>query len=214
MARYKWSNVAVALGTLGAAQVVSALTLANPGVATYVGTDPANGTYFALTDVQGTIQVNNKLFRVANMNAGGNTLELEGENTSAYAAWVSGSLQPITFSTNMVSAGGVSASGGEFEFIDFTTIHDTQRVEIPGVASPTKFSFDCFWDPADTALKALRDASNNQTLMALRITFPGGAKFLLLGYVGATLAPTGDAQGPVKTSVVFTAFGASNTYAT
>ncbi|MCC7173252.1 MAG: phage tail protein [Planctomycetes bacterium] len=212
MARYIWKGVAVALGALGAAQAVSAVTKANPGVATYAGTDPANGDYFALTDVQGMIQLNNKIGRAANVNSAGNTLELEAENTSAYDTFVSGNLQPITFNISMQSGANVTVSGGDFRFVDFTTIHDDQEIQLPGLASALNFSFECFWDPADPALVALKEASDNQTQLAMRITFKGGAKYLLLGYVGATLTPTGQAQDAVKTSVTFTAFGRSKVF--
>ena len=214
MAVSKWSNVAVAIGTLGSAQVISAISKANPGVMTYVGTDPANGDYLALTDVLGMSQVNSRILRGANVNTGGNTIELESEDTSSYDTFTSGNMQPVTFSTTMSVAAGVSVSGGDFDFLDTTTIHDAVRTQIPGLASPTVFTFDCFWDPADAALTALKSASDNQAIRALRITFANGKKFLLLGYVGCSLTPTGNAQETVKTAVVFTAFGRPTTYAT
>lgn len=210
----KWSSVAVAIGTLGSDQVVSDITKASPGVATYVGTDPSNGDYFALTDVLGMTQVNNRIFRVANVNTGGNTLELEAENTSSYDTFTSGNLNPLTFGTTLSVAAGVNVSGGDFDFIDTTTIHDAVKTQIPGLAAPTVFTFDCFWDPSDTALAALVAAATAQSLRALRITFANSYKYLLLGYVGATLSPTGTAQEAVKTSVVFTAFGRPTTYTT
>ena len=214
MALSKWSNVQVAIGTLGTVQVVSAITKASTGVATYVGTDPANGDYFALTSVLGMTQVNSRIFRVANVNTGGNTLELEGENTTNYDTFVSGNLQPLTFGTSLSVAAGVQVSGGDFAFLDTTTIHDTQQTQIPGLAAATAFTFDCFWDPSDAGLAALVAASNAQAQRALRLTFANSYKYLLLGYVGATLSPTGNAQEMVKTSVVFTAFGRSTTYTT
>lgn len=214
MSTSKWSNVAVAIGTLGTVQSVSAITKANPGVVTYVGTDPSNGDYLALTSILGMTQVNNRVFRVANVNAGANTLELEGEDTSAYDTFTSGNMQPITFGTTLSVAAGVNVTGGDFDFLDTTTIHDAVRTQIPGIASPTVFTFDNFWDPSDAALAALVAASNTQAIRALRLTFANAYKYLLLGYVGATLNPTGNAQEMVKTSAFFTAFGRAKTYTT
>lgn len=210
----KWSNVAVAIGTLGNVQTVSAITKASPGVATYVGADPSNGDFFALTNVLGMYELSNRIFRAANVNAGGNTVELEGENTSAYNTFSSGSLQPITFSTTLSSAVSISASGGDFDFLDTTTIHDLVRSQIPNIANALTYSFDCFWDPADAALAALFSASTIQGLRALRVTFANNYKFLLLGYVGCSLAPTGAAGELVKTPVTFTAFGRPTNYTT
>lgn len=214
MAVSKWSNVQVAIGTLGAAQVISGITKASPGVVTYVGTDPSDGDYFALTDVLGMYEVNSRIFRADNTNAGSNTTELEGENTTNYNTFSSGNLQPITFGTTMSNAVSVSASGGDFDFLDQTTIHDLVRSQIPNIANPLTYSFDCRWDPTDTALQALFAATTLQTVRAMRITFASGYKFLLLGYVAASLAPTGSFGEIVKTPVVFTAFGRPTYYAT
>ncbi len=210
----KWSNVAVAIGTLGSGQTISAISKASTGVMTYVGSDPSNGDYLALTSVLGMYQVNNRIFRGANVNAGSNTIELEGEATTNYDTFSSGNMQPVTFGTTMSNAVSVSASGGDFDFIDTTTIHDLVRSQIPNIANPVTFSFDCFWDPSDTALAALFSASTAQSLRALRVTFANSYKFLLLGYVGCAMTPTGSAGELVKTPVVFTAFGRPTNYTT
>jgi hypothetical protein len=214
MAISKWTNVQVAIGTLGAAQVVSGITKASPGVATYVGTDPSNGDYFALTDVLGMYQLDARVFRVANVNSGGNTLEIEGENTTSYETFASGNLQPVTFGSTISTAVGVSAAGGDFDFLDTTTIHGLVRTQIPNIANALTYSFDMQWDPTNTGLQALFSATTLQTLRALRITFASGYKFLLLGYVGASLAPTGNAGEIVKTPAVFTAYGRPTYYTT
>jgi len=214
MAVSKWTNVAVAIGTLGTEQVISGITKASPGVMTYVGTDPSNGDYLALTSVLGMHQVNNRIFRGANVNAGGNTIELESENTTAYDTFSSGNMQPVTWSTTLSTAVGVTASGGDFDFLDTTTIHDLVRSQIPNIANALTYTFDCQWSPADTALAALFSASTAQTVRALRVTFSNSYKFLLLGYVGCSLAPTGSAGEIVKTPVVFTGFGRPVTYTT
>lgn len=211
--RHVWSNVAVALqSAIGADQVISAVTKANPGVATYVGADPSNGDYVLIKDVQGMYQLTDRIVRVANVDTGANTFELEGVDTTAFDTWVSGDFAPLTFGTTLAVATGVQASGGEFEFIDATTIHDTVRTRIPGVASPISLSFTCIWDPADVALAALKAASDLKAQRAVRVTFSDGAKFLFYGYVGATLLPTGGAQELVSTPVVIEGNGRPTAY--
>lgn len=210
----KWSGVAVAVqSALSAALTVSAISKANPGVVSYAGTDPSNGA-FVLIRAEGMHQVDNRVFRVANVNGAGDTFELEGENTTDYDTFVSGTAEVITFGTSAASFTSVSASGGDFEFIDVTTIHDNVRKQIPGVASPATYTFESFWDPADPALAALKAASDNQTQRAFRLTFPNGYKLVGTGYIGATLLPTGNAQDKVVTSVVITLFGRPTLYTT
>lgn len=208
-----WSNVAVAIqSALGTAQTITDITKASPGVATYSGGDTlANGDLVVLT-AQGMHQVDSRVIRVANVSTGANTFELEGENTSDYDTFSSGSFEEITFGTTLAVATGLSASGGDFEFIDITTIHDTVRKQIPGAASPSVFTFECIWDVADAGLVALKAASDNKAKRAIRFTFANGQKLYFTGYIGCTLLPTGSAQDKVTTQVVITMFGRPTVY--
>lgn len=213
MAISKWAGVQIALGTLGAAQVVSAITKASPGVVTYVGTDPSDGDYLAFTDVLGMHQVNERIFRADNTNTGANTTELEGENTTGYSTFSSGNLQPITFSITMGRVRGTSGQGGDFSFLDTTTIHDLVRKQIPDQANPVTYNLDLQWDPSDSAQAALIAATNNQTLLAMKLEFLNGYKMLGLGYVGASGVPIGGSGEIVTTPVVFTLNGRPTYYA-
>lgn len=215
MAVQTWSNVAIAVqSAISATQTVTGITKANPAVVTYSGADTfSNGDYIVLA-AQGMSQVDGRIFRVANLNSGGNTLELEGCDSSAFDTFTSGTIQLLTFGTTLTVASNVSVSGGDFQFIDVTTIHDTVQKQIPGNASPTTFSLDCQWQPDDAGLIALKAASDAKAIRAVRITFANGYKYLVTGYVGATLSPTGSAQQVVTTPVVLTAYGRPTTYAT
>lgn len=210
----KWSSVGVAIqSALSSAQTVSSITKASPGVVTYVGADPTNGDYIKIT-AQGMSQVDGRIFRVANVNTGANTLELEGENTTSYDTFTSGSFEIVTFGTTMSTATGLSATGGDFDFIDVTTIHDNVRKQVPGASSPATYTFESIWDVADAALVALKSASDSQAQRAVRFTFANAQKVVFNGYVGATLLPTGSAQDKVVTQVVVTMFGKPTVYST
>jgi hypothetical protein len=214
MAVVKWSNVAVAfqsaLTPVGTS--ISGITKANPGVVTTsVAHTLANGDYVLLS-VVGMYQVDGRVFRVAGSTS--TTFQLEGEDTSLYDTFSSGTVSKITFGTTMSTATGLTASGGDFDFIDTTTIHVNTRTQVPGLASPATYTFENLWDPADTALLALKTASDNQVTRCARFTFAGGQKVLFNGYVGATLLPTGNAQDKVQTNVTVTMFGKPTIYAT
>lgn len=208
----KWSNVAVAVqSALAAAITISGITKANPGVVSYTGTDPSNGDYVILT-VQGMYQLDGRVVRVANVNGAGNTFELEGVDTTSFDTFSSGTFEVITFGTTLSTLTGLTASGGDFDFEDITTIHDSIRRQVPGLPNPSTYSFDSIWDVADAGLVALKTASDNQAKRAVRFTFANGQKMLLTGYIGATLLPTGSAQEVVKTAVVITADGKPTVY--
>lgn len=208
----KWSNVQVAIQSLlGAAKTISGISKASTGVVTSSAHGLANGNYVLLS-IQGMWQVDNRVFRVANVAA--NTFELEGENTLLYDTFSSGSAQLITFGTTMSTATGLTTGGGDFDFIDITTIHDNVKKQIPGLASAATYTFENLWDVTDAALIAMKQASDNQSQRCVLFTFSGGQKVMFNGFIGATLLPAGTAQDKVVTQAVVTMFGRPTIYAT
>ena len=207
-----WSNVQIAVESAKAtALTISGITKATTGVVTYTGTDPSNGDY-ALLKVQGMYQLDYRVCRIANVNGAGNTFELEGVNTSSYDTFTSGTAEVVTFGTSLSVISAISASGGDFDFIDTTVIHSNVKTQIPGMANPITFNMTALWDPADAGLVALKAASDARSQLAIRITFAGGQKTVFTGYVGCTLLPTGSAQQKVETPVTFTMFGRPSHY--
>jgi len=208
----KWSNVAVAMqSALAAAKTITAITKANPGVATSTAHGYVNGDYVLLT-ISGMYQVDGKVVRVANVTA--NTFELEGVNTTSFDTFSSGTAEAITFGTSITTATSVSASGGDFDFIDTTTIHSNVKTQIPGAANPAKYEFENIWDVSDTGLTAMKSASDSQAKRAFKFTFgTGGQIMAFAGYVGATLLPTGSGQDKVVTPTTITMFGTPTFYA-
>ena len=212
MARF-WSNVDIDIQTvLGAAQVVSAVTKADPGVATYVGTDPANNDIFVFSSVLGMTQINDRAFAAKNVVGGSNTLEF-GEDTTDYGTFVSGNLQPVTLGASMNTVTGVTASGGEPEFADITTIHDQVRRRVPTVVSPFQVAFECLWDPSDAAHVELASASRTITRRVIKITFSDSSFMVGYAYVSAANVPTGNAQDAVKTNITLSFDGIPTVYA-
>jgi hypothetical protein len=80
-------NASVTLTT----QAITDITKASTAVVTYTGADTyANGDRILITGVLGMAEVNNREFTVANVNAGANTFELSGINSTTYTTYVSG----------------------------------------------------------------------------------------------------------------------------
>lgn len=208
----KWSSVAIAVqSALAPALTITAITKASPGVATYTGTDPTNGDYVLLA-IEGMHQLNNVVARVANVDGVANTFELEGIDTTLYDTFTSGTAQVITFGTNLATATSVNASGGDFSFIDVTTIHDNVQKQVPGLPSAATYTFENIWDPTDAAFSALKSASDNQQQRAFRFTFANGVKIVFVGYIGFSGLPGGAAQDVAKTNAVVTMFGKPQVY--
>lgn len=207
-----WSNVQVAIqSALSAPITIDDITQANPGVVSYTGNDPVNGN-FILISALGMHQLDQRVARIANVDSVGNTFELEGIDTTGFDSFTSGTAEVVTFGNSLSSAVGVQASGGDYETVDVTTVHDAVRKIVPTVASALSYNFDCLWDPSDPALLAFKAASDTKETRCVRFTFSDGRIFVFSGYVGASLAPTGGAQESVKTSVSVTAFGRPSAY--
>lgn len=212
MAAKLWSNVAIAVqSALGSALTITAITKASPGVATSASHGLSNGAYVVLT-ITGMSQLDGRIARVANVTT--NTFELESIDTTSFDTFSSGSCQAITFGTTLSVISDVNVSGGDFDMIDITTIHDNVKKLTPGAASPVQFSMTANWDPSDAGLTALKSASDARAVRAVRVTFSDATKWLCTGYIGCTLTPTGQAQGKVSTPIVITAYGRPTTYTT
>lgn len=209
----KWANVAVAMQSAIAAAVnITSITKASPGVVT-TGTAHgfANGDIVFLS-VNGMFQLNFRPFRVASVTT--NTFVLEGEDTTNYDTFTSGAVQKITLGTSITTATSINSSGGDFDFIDTTTIHGNQKTQIPGLPNAASFTFENIWDVSDAGLVAMKAASDSQSMRVFSFTFgTGGQKMYFAGYVGASLLPGGQAQGLVTTPTTITMFGSPTYYA-
>lgn len=215
--KYTWSGITIAVqSALASAITVGAggVTKASPGVMTYTGTDPSNGDALYLSSVLGMSQLDERVIRAANVDSGANTLELEGEDTTLYDTMVSANAQVITFGTSLSIVSAIQASGGSFEKIDATLLHETVRSFVLGPASEFSLILDCIWDPADPGLAAMKTSSKSKAKRAIRISHPAGPKIYTVGYVGATGMPTGSAQGLMLTSIEISGQGVPTSYST
>jgi hypothetical protein len=208
----KWANVAVAMqSAIAGGLTISGITNANPAVVTSAAHGYSNGD-FVLINAQGMYQVDAKVVRVAGSVA--NTFQMEGVDSTLFGTFTSGTCQKITFGTTITSATSMNASGGDFGFIDTTTIHDNRKTQVPGVANPVSYSFDNLWDIADAGQIAMKLASDAAAQRAFRFTFgTGGPIMVFTGYVGFVGVPTGNAQDKVTTPATITQFGTPTYYA-
>lgn len=207
----KWSNVAIAMqSALAAAKDITAITKANPAAVSSATHGLTTGDYVKLT-VQGMHQLNARAFKVTVIDAG--SYSLDGIDSTAFDTFSDGSGEEITFGTTLGTVTSLTGSGGEFDFLDTTTVHDSIRTQIPGLPSALQYSFENLWDPTDAGLIAMKAASDVQAQRAFLFTFASGTKMLFNGYVGCSMVPVGNAQDLVKTNATITAHGTPSYYA-
>lgn len=205
-----WKNVAVKMqSAIATAQVITSISKANPGVVGLTGHGYSDGDIIYL-ETLGMYQCNEKVARVAS--SATDTFALEGIDTTDFDDFSSGTVAKVTLGTSVTSATTVNASGGEYDFIDYTTIHVNARQEMPGLPSAIKYSMDHLWDITDAAQAAMKAASDVQAKRVVSFQFGSGGKMMYFaGYVGFAGNPVGSAQGLVTASGVFT-LGVSPTY--
>ncbi len=208
-----WSNVQVKVGaTHATALVITGITKAGPAVVSYTpGTDPVDGAY-VIMNTAGMVELKNRVFRIANVDETLNTFELEGEDSTLYTTFISGTATPVATFQSMTTVQDISASGGDPEFADVTTIHDQIRRRVPTVFSPSSYAFGCIFDPADAAMARLVALTKSRTPEAVVFVFSDGAEFAFYAYAAASGAPTGSAQEVVKTNISLESQGLPNVY--
>lgn len=207
----KWSNVAVAMQSAIAADVtITNITKASEGVVTATNTYTA-GDYVYLK-IQGMFQLDGRVARIKTVSGTGFTLE--GIDTTNFDTFSSGTCAKLTFGTSITTATSLSSSGGDFDFIDTTTIHGNAKTQIPGLPNPSTYTFENIWDVSDAGLLAMKAAADAQGIRAFKFTFgTGGQIMVFAGYVGASLLPGGSAQDKVTTSAVITMNNSPSYYA-
>lgn len=198
----KWVDVSVSMESAADAPVaITAITKANPAVVTSAGHGRADGDIVVVA-AQGMAQVDNRVVRIANTSA--DTFELEGIDSTEFDDFSSGTFKHVTLGTSVTTITEISVSGGGFSLEDDTTIHDKQRVQIPGLPDATTYTMTNKWDITDAGLLAMQQASELQQQRAFRFRWPDGATMLFIGYVGTNLAPGGAALSKVTTGGVIT----------
>lgn len=185
------NGVLLALATAyAAADTVSAITNANPAVATATAHGISNGAYVEMTS--GWSRLNNRVVRVANVAA--NTVELEGISTldtEDYPAGSgTGSMREITTFTQISQILELTSSGGEQQFVTYSFLEDDFEKQLPTQQSPMTITMVIADDPTLAGYVALKAAAESRDLVALRATLPDGSKLLYNGYVSFNETPT------------------------
>lgn len=182
--------VAIASG-YGASKVMSAISNANPAVATL---EASHGVIVGdiLEVTSGWSRLTDKIVRASVVAV--NDVSLEGINsllTSIYpAGGGAGSVREITGFTQLSQILNSSSSGGEQQFLEYQLLEADAARRIPTFKSPAGLSFQVADDPT-LAGYILADAANDDRLQrAVRITLPSGAILLYNAFVSLNKTPS------------------------
>lgn len=216
-------TVSVAVGAsvyfasaLGTSLTMSAVSNASTAVAT-VGTSHGIGTgdYVVIT-ASGWSLLNGRAARVVGTD--GTSVTLEGIDTSSTALYPAGqgtgSMKEVTTWTQITQIAGVDSSGGDQNFADSSTLEDTDDKQIPTSRSPIAYTFTVHDDPTLSWYSSLRTVADAGTAMPMRLSKPGGGKYLVNGYWSFGENPAISRTETTKVRVTFTASSRPLNYAT
>lgn len=170
MAVIKGRNVRVEVAkTYGSAKTVSAITKADPGVATSTSHGLTDGTIVYMSeDTAGMDELAGGAYSVSNPAT--NTFELEQQNTTSYGTFTSGTATPVTAWSTLSKATGYNIPNATADELDVTTLLDRLKKTEPGLMAAQNVSIDQLSDMQSEAALIVRAAAMAGTACVFRIT--------------------------------------------
>ena len=184
MAEYlKGRNVRVEVATTyAAADVVTAVTNASPGVATSTAHGQANGTVGYFDDVVGMEEIDGQAYYVANQTA--NTFEIKGLDTTGFGTYTSGNAIAVTAWATLTQSTSYTMGGGDATQLNTTTLLDKITQNEQGMLAVQTFQFDGFVPQGgNTAMTTIENAAFNNSYVVFRVTHPNGDVRVFRGQV-------------------------------
>ena len=200
--------------TYAAADTVSAVTNANPAVAT---TSSAHGitTGNFVEVTSGWSRLNNRIVRAAS--ASGSTLTYEGidaSSTTNYPAGTGGgSVREITAWTQISQIVELSTSGGEMQFTTYSFLEQDFESQLPTQSSPMTITMGIADDPTLPGYIAIKNLADTRQLVGLKATMPNGSVILYNGYVSFNETPTMTKNSVMVVNATFSLQGRPVRYA-
>lgn len=175
----------------GVAKTMSAVTNANPAVATLEATHGViEGDFIEVTS--GWSRLNNKIVRAGTVAT--NDVDLEGVDsslTSIYAAGSGiGSVREVTGWTQLQQVLGNSSSGGEQQFATYQFLEDDQETRIPTTKSAAGLEIQIADDPTLAGYILASTANDDRLKRAIKVQLPNGSILLYNAYVSLNKTPT------------------------
>lgn len=201
--------------TYGAAFAITAITNANPAVATLAASHGVVvGDFIEVTS--GWDLLNGRLMRISVVSTNDVTLEgLDTSSTTNYPAGSGvGSERRITAWTSVTQIQTVDTSGGDLNFADITTIVDRTQKQIPTTRSPIQINFTVFDDPTLTWYSLVKAVSEANVATGLRVIFPNASRLVANGYYSLQTTPNVAINAPLTAQLGFSAAANPTRYST
>lgn len=182
----------VAIGsTIAAAVTITAITNANPAVATATAHGLTEGDYTRITS--GWSRLTDKVVRVGTV-ADANTFQLEGYDTTDTDVYPAGSgigtSEEITAWTQITQILQSTTNGGEQQFLEYQFLEADAQRRIPTFKSASGLTFSVADDPTLAGYIACSTANDDRAARPLRVTLSNASKILYNAYISLNKTPT------------------------
>lgn len=182
----------------GAAKTVSAITNANPAVATSTSHGLANGAIIEVTS--GWNLLNNTIQRVAGSVA--SAFNFDGVDSSLTSQYPSGSgagsVREITTFQQIQQVVGLTTSGGDQQYATVNLLENNFETNLPTYTSAQTLELEIADDPTLPGYIALRAASKARTQRAIKFQLADGSFLLYNGIISLNETPN-TTKGQVMT---------------
>lgn len=177
--------------TYDAEVVVSAITNANPAVATATGHTAVVGDIVILTS--GWVRATGRAFRVSAVDAG-TTITLEGLDTTDTTIFPigssAGSIKSVATWVTLSQITEAASSGGDQQFVTYGYLEEGRDRQLPTVKNPSVLTLTLADDPTLAYVPVVEKADATQALSVQRLNLVDGSIILYVSVASITGTPT------------------------
>jgi len=175
--------------TLAAAKTITAITNANPAVATCTAHGYTTGDEIMLSS--GWEDANDSVYKIESVDANSfKILGLDSTNTSFFPAGSGGgSAQKLSAWTAIPQVLTISASGGDARFTDVNPLAKRNGIRIPTGFNATSVTLSLGFDATTPAYKTMVGISRSLSKVAFKQVLSGGSVQYGWGYLNVSEFP-------------------------
>lgn len=175
--------------TLAAAKTITAITNANPAVATCTGHGYTTGDEIMLSS--GWEDATDSVYKIESVDANSfKILGLDSTNTSFFPTGSGGgSAQKLSAWTAIPQVLTISASGGDARFTDVNPLAKRNGIRIPTGFNATSVTLSLGFDATTPTYKTMVDISRSLSKVAFKQVLSGGAVQYGYGYLTVSEFP-------------------------
>ena len=198
--------------TFGTEKVISAISNANPAIATAAANGLADGDFILINSGWG--KLDGRASRVADAETG--TFALENINTlneNFYApGGGAGSFLEVLTWVEVTKITTVSATGGEQQFLTVGYLAEDDDRQFPTNRNPMSMAFTVEDQPTAPYVPIVEGYSDNKIQTVGRLNLPNGDKIIYPGFASITETPTLERNQLMTRVITFSLSGRSTRY--